>query len=128
MKGGNRVCGQRRRTSDLESRGSMNSSALSGKIAVVTGAGSGIGREIARRMVELDAEAVILCDMNGSEKEAAADMGARAHPYRLDVTDEDAVTELGGYLEREFGRLDVLANNAGISGPKKRIHDYSLRR
>lgn len=104
----------------------MDNLSLAGRVVAVTGAGSGIGRSIARRLADLDAEAVILCDLNGSEEDAAADIGERAHPYRLDVTDEAAVAEFGRYIAREFGRLDVLANNAGISGPQKRIHEYPV--
>lgn len=104
----------------------MESLKLTGKIVAVTGAGSGIGMAITRRMLELDAEAVVLCDLNGSETDAAAALGERAHPYRLDVTDHVAVAEFESHIAAEFGRLDVLVNNAGISGPQKRIHEYPL--
>lgn len=104
----------------------VDSLKLAGKVVAVTGAGSGIGRAIARRMLELDAEAVILCDLNGSEEDAAEELGDRAHPYRLDVTNSSAISGLESHLTREFGRLDVLANNAGISGPQERIHEYPL--
>jgi 2-keto-3-deoxy-L-fuconate dehydrogenase len=80
---------------------------FTGKRALVTGAGSGIGAAVARGMHAEGAD-VLLADVRAGPVEAIADeLGARATPVTLDVRDEDAV-------RRVTGDLDVLANVAGI--------------
>ena len=94
----------------------MNASQrLSGKIALVTGAASGLGEAISRRYSAEGAH-VILADIDeASGKAVAASLGAPARFVRLDVTDEGSwLAALQGVKERE-GRLDVLVNNAGIT-------------
>ena len=80
---------------------------FSGKRALVTGAGSGIGEAVARGLHAEGAE-VVLADLRAEAVEAiAAELGERATPVTLDVRDEEAV-------RRVVGDLDVLANVAGI--------------
>jgi NAD(P)-dependent dehydrogenase (short-subunit alcohol dehydrogenase family) len=92
---------------------------LVGKAAIVTGAASGIGAETAR-VFALHGAAVMLCDSNAALGEAAAreiaQAGGRGIFRPLDVTDEAAWAALVAETEKAFGRLDVLANIAGISG------------
>jgi len=95
----------------------MKTDDLSGKVAVVTGAGSGIGRETALALAGRGADLAI-CDVNeaGLEETAARirQMGRRALTSRVDVSNAD---EVRGFAERtyaELGRTDVLVNNAGI--------------
>ena len=81
---------------------------FSGKRALVTGAGSGIGEAVARGLHAEGAE-VVLADLRAEPVEAiAAELGGRATPVMLDVRDEQAV-------RRAVGDLDVLANVAGIA-------------
>ncbi|HEX5327621.1 MAG TPA: glucose 1-dehydrogenase [Acetobacteraceae bacterium] len=87
---------------------------LKGRIALVTGAGSGIGEGIARGMAKAGAR-VLVVDMNGGAAERAAQaIGGDAAAYTLDVTDRDACDALAVSVRRDVGAISVLVNNAGI--------------
>ncbi|WP_106176707.1 SDR family oxidoreductase [Prauserella shujinwangii] len=87
-----------------------------GRVAVVTGAGSGIGREIARALLAGGYRVALAGRRPGPLREAAGDApGALAVP--TDVTDEAAVASLFGTVRDTWGRLDLLVNNAGVFGP-----------
>jgi NAD(P)-dependent dehydrogenase (short-subunit alcohol dehydrogenase family) len=90
------------------------SGAFAGKVVLVTGGASGIGRATVQRFLDLDASVVIADVQNGLASEQAAAAGDRAHAVACDVSDpgqmESAVTAA---VER-FGGLDVLVGNAGI--------------
>ena len=92
---------------------------LEGLVAVVTGAGRGIGRAIAERFFA-EGAAVVLWDVDGESADAGArrldPALARAAGAHVDVTDEPAVTRAMADAVTRFGRLDVLVNNAGILG------------
>lgn len=107
---------------------------LDGKIAVVTGGSSGIGRAIARRFAETGAEAVIIADIRdkprGEEGLATHEViqqetDAEARFIECDVSSyTDIVTVLDTALD--MGGIDVLVNNAGIIGPNGPIEDADL--
>ena len=90
---------------------------LHGKVALVTGAASGIGAGIARRFIA-DGATVMLTDINDAAGAALADeLGPRAGYLSLDVREEAAWQAAIAEVERRWGGLDILVNNAGISFP-----------
>ena len=88
-----------------------------GGIAVVTGAGSGIGRASAVALAGADFTVVLAGRHLETLEPAAADAGNGAVAIVADVRDPGSVAELFGRVEECFGRLDLLFNNAGISAP-----------
>ncbi|QIN84939.1 3-oxoacyl-ACP reductase [Rubrobacter tropicus] len=88
---------------------------LEGKVAVITGAASGIGRETARRFAEEGAKVVVADLADEPGKQAAEEVGGLY--VRANVTDPDDVRRMYGEASEHFGGIDVLFNNAGISPP-----------
>jgi len=87
---------------------------ISGKIVVVTGAGSGIGRELAKRAAKLGATHVACADLNeAAAQETAAAIGDIARAYRCDVSNEADIQQLVRETEK-FGHIDLFCSNAGI--------------
>lgn len=92
---------------------------LTGKVAVVTGASRGIGREIAKTLASEGA--LVVVNYNGSRekaKEAVAEIeeaGGKAEAAQCDVSDFEKAGELMEYVVKTYGRVDILVNNAGIT-------------
>jgi NAD(P)-dependent dehydrogenase (short-subunit alcohol dehydrogenase family) len=96
---------------------------LDGKVAVITGGASGIGEGTARRFVEEGARCVI-ADIQLERAQALADeLGDATVAMAVDVADEDQVEALVAGAVEQFGRLDVMFNNAGILGSVGSILD-----
>src|SRR2546423_14010754 len=90
----------------------MDPQEFAGKVVVVTGAGSGIGRSSAQLFAKLGAK-VHVADVNGGSADAVArEIGGNAHV--VDVTDPEAVEAFASRVFEEDGRVDVLHRNAGI--------------
>lgn len=92
---------------------------LNDRIAIVTGAGQGIGKVIALRLANAGADVAIM-DINLSAAEAAAreieGVGRKALPLQADVSQAAAVNAAVAQVLSTFGRVDILVNNAGIAG------------
>ena len=99
---------------------------LNDKIAIVTGAGSGIGRAMAKRFIQEGARQVIIADLHAASLTSlAAEIGARA--IKTDVANEQEVIHLIRTVEQDYGQIDLLCNNAGIGvggGPETSNEDW----
>jgi 3-oxoacyl-[acyl-carrier protein] reductase len=114
-----------------------SSPSLAGQVAVITGAGRGIGRAIAMKLAELGAQVVltgrsrealeqtadnIQNNVQNNIQNSGAHASRRASIIECDVTDLQSVEALAARVERTFHRLDILINNAGIGGVGGPLH------
>jgi len=104
--------------------------ATNGKVALVTGGGSGIGRAVALAL-QSAGYSVVLAGRRAAELEKTAESAkggdARMLPVPTDVSNPDAVKALFAKAREEFGRLDVLFNNAGTSAPGVPMEDLTYK-
>jgi 3-oxoacyl-[acyl-carrier protein] reductase len=105
-----------------------DSKALSGQVAVITGAGRGIGTGIAHKLASLGAS-VVLCGRNMKPLETTAAeisaTGAKPKVTRCDVSDLKSVEALAAFVEQTFGRIDILVNNAGVGSFAVPLHEMT---
>ena len=105
-------------TKEQAAKAAGNIFSLAGKLALITGGGSGIGLDIARCMVQAGARVVITGRREQPLQEATEQLGERGY-YRVnDVTARGALEELVDGIETELGPIDILVNNAGINMKK----------
>jgi NAD(P)-dependent dehydrogenase (short-subunit alcohol dehydrogenase family) len=86
---------------------------LDGKVAVITGAGSGMARA-ATRVFAREGARILAADISGREEQTAAEFGDEVAPFRCDVTKEDQVEAMFSAAVATFGRVDAVLNVAGI--------------
>lgn len=102
---------------------------LTGKVSLVTGAGSGLGRVFCEAMAEHGSD-VVCSDINEAWAKETASMiakyGVKTAVVKADVSKQDEVKALFRKVDQEFGKLDVLFNNAGIATKGVRIHEMRL--
>lgn len=85
------------------------------RVALVSGGNRGIGLEVCRQLAERGYTVVLGSRDEERGREAAEKLRGDVHAHQLDVCDDESVERLASQIEEEFGRLDVLVNNAGIS-------------
>jgi 3-oxoacyl-[acyl-carrier protein] reductase len=99
--------------------GTGNNTSLTGQVAVITGAGRGIGAAIAAKLASLGATTV-LCGRTREPLQSTADAiskaGGQAKPLPCDVTDLHSVEAAAAQVDQTLGRIDILVNNAGVGG------------
>lgn len=92
---------------------------LKGRVALITGAGKGIGASIATTFAEMGADVICVArsqaDLDAVAESARA-FGVKAYAYSCDVTDEAALKNLVASVTQDVGRVDILVNNAGAPG------------
>ncbi|WP_420964413.1 SDR family NAD(P)-dependent oxidoreductase [Bradyrhizobium sp. B120] len=99
------------------------------RVALVTGANQGIGLQIAKDLVSHGLTVLVGSRNFARGVAAAGEIGADAHPLQLDVTDPASIAAAAEHIGKEFGRLDILIQNAAISNTRKRpdqsVEDYA---
>lgn len=93
---------------------------MEGQVVLVTGATRGIGEQIATQLAATGAT------VYAGARDTADVTGDDRHPVELDVTDDRSIRRAIDHVEAESGRLDVLVNNAGISGPRPPLHEVDV--
>ncbi len=105
-----------------------NNADLDGQVAVITGAGRGIGAAIAAKIARLGA-AVVLCGRTRGPLQSTADAiakaGGRAEALVCDVTDLHSVEAVAARVDQTLGRIDMLVNNAGVGGFGGPLHQLA---
>ncbi len=92
----------------------MHVQRLQGRVAVITGAGSGIGRAIATALAA-DGATVVATDIDSALAKATSDSIPGAQSYRLDVASVDSARSVLSQIEADIGPIEILVNNAGVS-------------
>src|SRR5438270_5903954 len=93
----------------------MASGLLDGKVAIVTGASSGIGLEVACKLVAAGARVALVARRKAMLDDHVKSLGPAAAAFPLDVTDLQALVALPSAVMARFGRLDIVVNNAGLN-------------
>lgn len=96
-----------------------------GRHAVITGGASGLGKDVARRIVA-EGGTVALWDLNADALAAAKDEIGAAHVVALDVSDADAVAKAAESTLAALGKIDVLVCSAGITGATVPVHEFPI--
>lgn len=99
---------------------------LDNKVCLITGAASGFGEEMAKLFSE-EGAILVLADLSENIHEVAENVQGEAKSIICDVSNYEQVKEMVEFVEKEYGRLDVLCNNAGINNKTPyRTHEYPL--
>lgn len=104
----------------------MSSQRLKDKVAIITGGASGIGRGVAELFVAEGAK-VVIADMNEENgKQVTEALGSQTRFFKCDVTRDDSVKAMVEFAAAEFGKLDILHNNAGAFGARGTLEEIQV--
>ena len=98
---------------------------FTGRCAIVTGGASGLGKDVAKRIVA-EGGSVVLWDLDAEKLAVAKDEVGAAHVVALDVSDVDAVVAAADESAAVLGKVDILICSAGITGATAPVHEYPL--
>ena len=101
---------------------------LTGKVAVVTGASSGLGQQFARALSEQGCDVAILARRKERLEEFSKELkqnGQDCLPVSCDVTDEESIKNAVNAVVDHFGKIDILVNNAGVVEYSSGLHDHT---
>jgi len=98
---------------------------LTGRVAIVTGAGSGIGRATAYALAADGASVALVGRRASLLAEVKAEIGSDALTFPADVTDGDQMGSLASGVEEAWGRIDILVNSAGVNVPARALEQVS---
>ncbi len=104
-------------------------SRLEGKVAVVTGGGTGIGRATCIQFAKEGADVVVVSNVADQAEAVAAEvraLGREGLAYTVDVTDVDAVNAMAAAVEARFGKADILVTSAGVMGARAFLTETSV--
>jgi len=107
----------------------MNQIDLKGKVAVITGGARGIGYAVAERMLASGAS-VMLWDVMADrlpQSKATLSSAGKVETHLVDITDEEQVLAAAAATVKAFGKIDILVNSAGITGPNQKTWEYSSK-
>jgi NAD(P)-dependent dehydrogenase (short-subunit alcohol dehydrogenase family) len=101
---------------------------LEGKVAVVTGAGSGMGKATAQVLAR-EGAIIVACDISGAQDQTTAELGGKAIAAQCDIADEAQISAAVDLAVASFGRLDAMLNVAGIAsgGPIESLEGADLK-
>ncbi|MDP6181395.1 MAG: SDR family oxidoreductase [SAR86 cluster bacterium] len=92
---------------------------LSGKVALITGASSGLGRHFSKTLSEAGATVILSARRMDNLVELQKELNGKSHIFSLDVTSTESVKKLFEEIKKEFGSADILVNNAGVNDTRK---------
>jgi 3-oxoacyl-[acyl-carrier protein] reductase len=97
------------------------------QVAIITGGAAGLGFAIAERLAGEGAQVALLDLQKGPLQKAAKRIGARAKAFAIDVTNDEQVTKTINKIAKQFGRIDILVNSAGVTGKTNvKTHEVAL--
>jgi len=102
---------------------------FTGQVAIITGAGGGIGAALVKKFTDCGAAAVLMDIKEEFCQKTAEKLGLKAEQHLClgtDISDEGAVKEAITKIMEHFGHIDILINSAGIAGPSARTEDYTF--
>jgi NAD(P)-dependent dehydrogenase (short-subunit alcohol dehydrogenase family) len=99
---------------------------LNQKVILITGANRGIGKEIAKQMAEKGWHVIVTARDYSKAVQVATEIGTNAWAVQMNVQEEDTISEAASMVDKKFGKLDALVNNAGVIG-NRAILDFDLK-